>query len=128
MPDDGTWHAAASVGELREGEPLGVEIAGRHVALYRIGSEFYATGNICTHAEALLSDGMLDGCEIECPLHMGRFDIRTGEAFLADVYNAVRSRSTFRSIRCASRETKFKCACQNSLRNRTMTDGARNDV
>jgi len=85
MPDDGTWHAAASVGELREGEPLGVEIAGRHVALYRIGSEFYATGNICTHAEALLSDGMLDGCEIECPLHMGRFDIRTGEALTSPV-------------------------------------------
>ena len=85
MPDNGTWHAAASLGELSEGEPLGVEIAGRHVALYRISSEFYATGNICTHAEALLSDGLLDGCEIECPLHMGRFDIRTGEALTSPV-------------------------------------------
>ena len=80
MPDNETWHRAASLSELHEGEPLGLEISGHHIALYRVGSEFYATGNICTHAEALLSDGMLDGCEIECPLHLGRFDIRTGEA------------------------------------------------
>jgi nitrite reductase/ring-hydroxylating ferredoxin subunit len=80
MSDNGTWHVAAALDDLKEGEPLGVEIASYHVALYRVGQEFYATGNICTHAEALLSDGVLDGCEIECPLHMGRFDIRNGEA------------------------------------------------
>ena len=85
MAEDGTWHAAASLGDVKQGEPLGVEIAGQHVALYRVGEAFYATGNICTHAEALLSDGMLDGCEIECPLHMGRFDIRTGEALTSPV-------------------------------------------
>jgi naphthalene 1,2-dioxygenase system ferredoxin subunit len=79
------WHKAAALSELRDGEPYGVEIAGHHLALYRVGSEFYATGDICTHAEALLSDGMLDGCEIECPLHMGRFDIRTGEALTSPV-------------------------------------------
>ncbi len=85
MADDGIWHAAAALGDVKEGEPLGLEIAGRHIALYRVAGEYYATGNICTHAEALLSDGMLNGCEIECPLHMGRFDIRTGEALTSPV-------------------------------------------
>jgi nitrite reductase/ring-hydroxylating ferredoxin subunit len=85
MDANGTWHAAAELADLRDGEPLGVEIAGQHVALYRVGDQFYATGNVCTHAEALLSDGMLDGCEIECPLHMGRFDIRSGEALTSPV-------------------------------------------
>lgn len=85
MSTDGTWHAAAAVGELQEGEPLGLEIAGHHIALYRLGEHYYATGNVCTHASALLSDGVLDGCEIECPLHMGRFDIRTGEALSSPV-------------------------------------------
>ena len=85
MSDNGTWHVAAALDDLKEGEPLGVEIASYHVALYRVGQEFYATGNICTHAEALLSDGLLDGCEIECPLHMGRFDIRNGEALTSPV-------------------------------------------
>ena len=85
MSDNGIWHVAAALDDLKEGEPLGVEIASYHVALYRVGEEFYATGNICTHAEALLSDGVLDGCEIECPLHMGRFDIRNGEALTSPV-------------------------------------------
>ena len=43
----------------------------------------YCTGNLCTHAEAYLSDGYLEGFEIECPLHGARFDIRTGAALCA---------------------------------------------
>lgn len=85
MADDANWHLAAQLDALKDGEPYGIEIAGHHVALYRVGAEYYATSNICTHAEALLSDGELDGCEIECPLHMGRFDIRTGEALTSPV-------------------------------------------
>ena len=61
MAEQDNWHAAAALGDVKEGAPFGVEIAGHHVALYRVGSEYYATGNICTHAEALLSDGELDG-------------------------------------------------------------------
>jgi nitrite reductase/ring-hydroxylating ferredoxin subunit len=85
MSTDGNWHAAAPFDQLKEGEPLGLEIAGVQLALYRVGAEVYATGNICTHAEALLSDGFLEGCEIECPLHGGRFDIRSGEALTSPV-------------------------------------------
>ena len=85
MPDTGHWHQAAALADLKDNEPLGVAIAGLHVALYRVGDTFYATGNICTHADALLSDGLLEGCEIECPLHNGRFDIRTGEALTSPV-------------------------------------------
>jgi naphthalene 1,2-dioxygenase system ferredoxin subunit len=80
MSENGKWHTVASLSELRDNEPMGVVIGGVRVALYRVGDKFYATGNVCTHAEALLSDGHLQGCEIECPLHGGRFDIRTGTA------------------------------------------------
>lgn len=69
---------AAGRGELTEGEVLGVEIAGRSVALYEADGQLFATDNICTHAYARLSDGWLDGTAIECPLHAARFDIRTG--------------------------------------------------
>ena len=42
--------------------------------------EFYATDDICTHAYASLSEGYIeDGC-VECPLHAGLFDIKTGKA------------------------------------------------
>ena len=40
----------------------------------------YATDNLCTHAFAFLSQGWLDGDCIECPLHGGRFEVKTGKA------------------------------------------------
>jgi naphthalene 1,2-dioxygenase ferredoxin component len=73
------WVRAASRGELMEGEPLGVEVAGHSIALYDIEGQLFATDNICTHAYARLSDGWLDGELIECPLHAARFDVRTGK-------------------------------------------------
>lgn len=50
------------------------------LALVRIGDAFYLTDDTCTHGAASLADGQLDGAEIECPFHGGRFDVRTGEA------------------------------------------------
>jgi 3-phenylpropionate/trans-cinnamate dioxygenase ferredoxin subunit len=50
-----------------------------------IGGELYATDNICTHAYACLSDGYLEDGIIECPLHAGRFEVKTGKALGAPV-------------------------------------------
>ena len=77
--DEEGWVRAASRGDLAEGEPFGVEVAGRAIALYDIDGNLFATDNICTHAYARLSDGWLDGELIECPLHAARFDVRTGK-------------------------------------------------
>jgi naphthalene 1,2-dioxygenase ferredoxin component len=76
--DDAGWVQAAGRRDLTEGEVLGVEVAGRSIALYAADDGIFATDNICTHAYACLSDGWLDGDVIECPLHAARFDIRTG--------------------------------------------------
>jgi len=78
-PETG-WVKAAARGDLAEGEVLGVEVAGHDLALYDIDGALFATDNVCTHAYARLSDGWLEGGEIECPLHAGRFDVRTGKA------------------------------------------------
>ncbi|MGO4760227.1 bifunctional 3-phenylpropionate/cinnamic acid dioxygenase ferredoxin subunit, partial [Streptomyces sp. 2MCAF27] len=40
--------------------------------------EVYAIDDTCTHQDASLSDGWLEGCEVECPLHASKFDLRTG--------------------------------------------------
>ena len=37
----------------------------------------------CTHGGANLCDGYFDGKFIECPLHQGLFDARTGKAMAA---------------------------------------------
>ena len=79
MSDDG-WKKAVERGKLAEGEVLGVIVAGKEIALYDLDGTLYATDDVCTHAYAKLSDGWLDRDEIECPLHAGRFDPKTGKA------------------------------------------------
>ena len=74
------WIDVAALDAVREGDTIGVEVAGRDVALYKVEGAVYATDNVCTHGQARLCDGFLDGFEIECPLHQGRFDVRNGNA------------------------------------------------
>ena len=64
---------------LAKGEMMAVEVAGLPpLAVYNVEGEFFVTSNLCTHAIAMLTDGYLDGDVIECPLHGGAFDVRTG--------------------------------------------------
>jgi nitrite reductase/ring-hydroxylating ferredoxin subunit len=51
------------------------------IALFRTDDgEFYATADTCTHEKwSLGEDSDLDGDEVVCPLHMARFDLRTGK-------------------------------------------------
>ncbi|MBL0419196.1 non-heme iron oxygenase ferredoxin subunit [Ramlibacter sp. AW1] len=74
-----TWHVAAQASDLQEGDVLGTVVAGQPVALYRVDGEVFATHNICTHAQACMSDGYLEDGIIECPLHQAQFDVRTGQ-------------------------------------------------
>lgn len=75
-----TWHAVIAAGAIGEDEVVGVKVAGLDIAVVRSDGAFFALGNICTHQNALLSDGVVeDGC-LECPLHQGRFDLKTGAA------------------------------------------------
>lgn len=85
------WVDAAALEELPEGDVTGVEVNGRDIALYRVDGQIHATDNICTHGQARLCDGFLDGYEIECPLHQGKFDVRTGQALCAPVTENIRT-------------------------------------
>src|ERR1700733_5303947 len=78
-----TWRAAILLEALRPDGVIGVEIEGVPVALYQVGDQVYATHGICTHALAILADGWVEDGKIECPLHQGLFDIRTGKALCA---------------------------------------------
>ena len=69
----------AKTDELNPGEMMYVEVGETPVCLINLDGEFHAINDTCTHEEASLSDGTICGDEIECPLHGGVFDIRTGE-------------------------------------------------
>src|SRR3712207_5006238 len=84
------WIKVAQADDVVEGDVLGVDAGGQQIALYRHEGEVFATSNVCTHQYALLSDGYFeDGC-IECPLHQGRFDVRTGQAMCAPLTEDVK--------------------------------------
>jgi nitrite reductase/ring-hydroxylating ferredoxin subunit len=61
------------------------------LAVFNLGGTFYVTDDTCTHGQASLSDGYVEGDQIECPWHGGRFCIRTGEALTFPAVDAVRS-------------------------------------
>lgn len=78
--------------DVKEGEPVAANIEGMPgLAVYRIGDEYFVTDNLCTHGNALLTDGYQDGATIECPFHGGAFDIRSGEATLFPCQDPLRS-------------------------------------
>lgn len=85
------WTDAAALGDVPADDVIGMIVAGRDLALYSAQGEIYATDNLCTHGQARLCDGFLDGHEIECPLHQGKFDVRTGQPTCAPVTEAIRS-------------------------------------
>ena len=63
---------------LPRGEARRVE-ADPPIALFHTDDgEVFAIDDTCTHQDASLADGWLEGCEIECPLHASRFNLRTG--------------------------------------------------
>ena len=89
--DNLQWIDATAVDDVPEDDVIGVFVGDRDIALYNAGGEIFATDNICTHGHARLCEGFLEGHEIECPLHQGRFDIRTGAPTCAPVTEAIRS-------------------------------------
>ena len=70
--------------ELKANEIRQVELEAREpIAIYNLDGEYFATDDTCTHGNASMAEGDIDGSEVYCPFHMGAFDIRTGEATVA---------------------------------------------
>lgn len=85
------WIDVLSAADLPADDVIAVQAAGREIALYTVGTAVYATDNLCTHGNARLCDGFLEGCEIECPLHQGKFDVRDGKPLCDPVAVPLRS-------------------------------------
>ena len=80
----GYWLACAA-DEIDEEDVLGFDHDGRTYCIYHTPEGYFATGGVCTHEDELLEDGIVIDCVIECPLHQGRFDVRSGKALSAPV-------------------------------------------
>lgn len=71
--------AVANDRDLREGESLRVDIDDVLATIVRLEGKVYAFQEFCTHRYGPLSEGELRGCEVTCPWHHSRFDVRTGK-------------------------------------------------
>lgn len=84
------WTDAYDLEFLVPGDVIPVTVGDKALALYEVDGEVFASDNRCTHGDALLSDGFLEGTVIECPFHQGRFDVCTGKALCAPLTEDVR--------------------------------------
>ena len=78
-PDDaGAWHHACPTDAIAEGQLLPKLIRGARLCLGRTTSGYFAIADTCPHAGGSLSEGMIDGDEVVCPLHAWGFDTLSG--------------------------------------------------
>ena len=65
--------------DVPENGVISREVGDELVAIYNIGGTFYATEGRCTHGLANLADGIVEGEEIECSFHFGKFHVPSGK-------------------------------------------------
>lgn len=68
-----------SADDVPEGGALKVEAGELTLAVFKVEGQIYVIDDHCTHGPGSLSEGFLEGYEIECDFHQGCYDIRTGE-------------------------------------------------
>lgn len=84
-----SWIKVAPIDKIDEGFPVIVDFEYETAAIFRVGAQFFAIEDRCSHDDGPLADGMLDGFEAICPRHGARIDIRTGEAVTPPAYGQV---------------------------------------
>ena len=81
----------SKVEEILPGQARSFEVEDLQVLICNVDGELYAIEDVCTHDEASFVQGELDGCEIECPRHGARFDVRTGEVLEPPAYEPIQT-------------------------------------
>ena len=72
------FHTVARVGDLAEGEAITVEVAGKLIALFHQGGQYFALDDVCPHMGASLSGGYVANGIVTCPWHAWRFRLADG--------------------------------------------------
>ena len=76
---DDHWNSVGTRDQAEPDTPLAASVGELKIGIYDVAGTLYAIEDICPHAHAHLSEGFVEGCEIECPLHGAVFDVTTGK-------------------------------------------------
>lgn len=70
-----------SIHDVPDGEARRFELGDLRIAIVRVGDEWFAIGDRCTHQDISLAEGEIDpdAREIECWKHGSRFSLVTGD-------------------------------------------------
>ena len=79
MSDNKSSVEVAKVDEIPSGNMKHVEFNGKEIMIANLDGKFYALNDRCSHTNAPLSLGHIQGNVITCPMHGARFDITTGK-------------------------------------------------
>ncbi len=79
-PEEYSFVQVCPVGDVPEGERIFFDIGDQAVMLLNVSGNYYAIADVCSHDDGPLGEGEVDGCEIICPRHGARFDLRSGKA------------------------------------------------
>ncbi|MEV7389163.1 bifunctional 3-phenylpropionate/cinnamic acid dioxygenase ferredoxin subunit [Streptomyces sp. NPDC091215] len=85
---DARWVPACTVDDLEEDEGLRIGTT-PPVAVFLTGDEIFCVDDTCTHETFPLSEGWVENCVVECPLHSAKFDLRTGAVLSPPAHQAV---------------------------------------
>jgi 3-phenylpropionate/trans-cinnamate dioxygenase ferredoxin subunit len=77
---DNNWILVGTADNIEVEDIIRFDHNDKTFCVYKLEDGFYATDGICTHEAVHLEDGLVMDNEIECPMHQGVFDIKTGEA------------------------------------------------
>ena len=77
---DNNWILVGTADNIEVEDIIRFDHNDKTFCVYKLEDGFYATDGMCTHEAVHLEDGLVMDNEIECPMHQGVFDIKTGEA------------------------------------------------
>lgn len=91
MAETGVFVRAASLEDIPPGGLLAVQVNGTNVCLANAAGEIHAFQDNCSHRDFPLSQGTLEGVQLECAWHGARFDITTGRALRLPAIKPIRT-------------------------------------
>jgi len=83
--------AIGALSDLPDGRAVAVAVAGRRLAVVRIGERVFAIDDRCSHRGFPLNDGRVEGAVIQCRTHGACFALESGAVVRGPARRAVRT-------------------------------------
>ena len=85
------WTDVGAEADLFEGAGIAVAPEGHDIAVFRLEDGVYAIDNLCSHGNAKLCEGFVEGDRVECPFHQAQFNLRDGRVHCGPATEPVRT-------------------------------------